>query len=93
MHCHQNNDPTLPMQMMVEIKHHSKIAPSAGFELIQEPNVWLRQGFLLNSEYLLQSSESQIHKAYQEFSTQKTLVVKLSITSWFFLQASRLMVQ
>ena len=45
VHCHQNNDPTLPMQMMVALKLNSKIAPPDGFELINEPNVWLRQGY------------------------------------------------
>ena len=44
VHCHQNNDPTLPMQMMVELKLNSEIAPPDGFELIHEPNVWLRHG-------------------------------------------------
>ena len=48
VHCHQNNDPTLPMQMMVEMKLNSKIEAPEGFELIHEPNVWLRQDFYLN---------------------------------------------
>ena len=36
------------MQMMVEMKLNSKIEAPEGFELIDEPNVWLRQDFYLN---------------------------------------------
>ena len=49
VHCHQNNDPTLPMQMMVEIKLNSKNVPPDGFELIHEPNVWLRNRLFMVS--------------------------------------------
>ena len=91
VHCHQNNDPTLPMQMMVALKLNSKIAPPDGFELINEPNVWLRQGYYQVFEFYSDFWE-YFWKAPQEFLIRKILAEKLSMKNWCFSRTFCLMV-
>ena len=46
VHCHQNNDPTLPMQMMVEMKLNSKIKAPEGLNSYMNPMFGSRKALI-----------------------------------------------